>query len=114
MTIGAYTIFLASTLVEQHAPGAMAYYFPVAIGVAFVFAFIAGWLVEWGLIRHLYKRPLDTLLATWGVSLGLQQAFRSEAMAKPLHAGRAAEAGLLAAQVAAHRLGAAGGPHRGL
>jgi urea transport system permease protein len=77
MTIGAYTIFLASTLVERHAPGLMAYYFPVAIGVAFVFAFIAGWLVEWGLIRHLYKRPLDTLLATWGVSLGLQQVFRT-------------------------------------
>ena len=36
-----------------------------------------GWLVEWGLIRHLYKRPLDTLLATWGISLILQQAYRS-------------------------------------
>jgi urea transport system permease protein len=33
--------------------------------------------VEWALIRHLYKRPLDTLLATWGLSLILQQAFRS-------------------------------------
>jgi len=45
--------------------------------LAFVFAFIGGWLVEWALIRHLYKRPLDTLLATWGVSLALQQMFRS-------------------------------------
>ena len=34
-------------------------------------------LVEWGLIRHLYKRPLDTLLATWGLSLILQQIYRS-------------------------------------
>ena len=34
-------------------------------------------LVEWALIRHLYKRPLDTLLATWGLSLILQQAYRS-------------------------------------
>ena len=34
-------------------------------------------LVEWALIRHLYKRPLDTLLATWGLSLIMQQAFRS-------------------------------------
>ena len=34
-------------------------------------------LVEWALIRHLYKRPLDTLLATWGLSLGMQQVFRS-------------------------------------
>jgi branched-subunit amino acid ABC-type transport system permease component len=36
-----------------------------------------GWLVEWGLIRNLYQRPLDTLLATWGLSLAMQQAFRS-------------------------------------
>jgi urea transport system permease protein len=77
MTIGAYTIFLGSTLTEKFAPGFVPYYFPLAIGVAFVFAFIAGWLVEWALIRHLYKRPLDTLLATWGVSLALQQCFRT-------------------------------------
>ncbi|MBX3626250.1 MAG: urea ABC transporter permease subunit UrtB [Rhizobacter sp.] len=77
MTIGAYTIFLGSTLTEKFAPGFVPYYFPLAIVVAFVFAFIAGWLVEWALIRHLYKRPLDTLLATWGVSLALQQCFRT-------------------------------------
>ena len=77
MTIGAYTIFLGSTLTEKFAPTLVPYYFPVAIVLAFVFAFIVGWGVEWGLIRHLYKRPLDTLLATWGVSLGLQQIFRT-------------------------------------
>jgi urea transport system permease protein len=77
MTIGAYTIYLGSTVTERFAPGFLAYYFPLAIAVAFVFAFIVGWLVEWGLVRHLYKRPLDTLLATWGLSLAMQQAFRS-------------------------------------
>ena len=77
MTIGAYTIFMASTLTERFAPGLMQLYFPVAIVVAFLLAFAAGWVVEWALIRHLYKRPLDTLLATWGLSLGLQQVFRS-------------------------------------
>jgi urea transport system permease protein len=77
MTIGAYTIYLGSTLTEAHAPALLPYYFPLAIVMAFVFAFIAGWLVEWGLIRHLYQRPLDTLLATWGISLGLQQIFRT-------------------------------------
>jgi urea transport system permease protein len=77
MTIGAYTIYLGSTLTELFAPGFLAYYFPLAIGVAFVFAFIVGWGVEWALVRHLYKRPLDTLLATWGLSLAMQQAFRS-------------------------------------
>jgi urea transport system permease protein len=77
MTIGAYTIYLGSTLTERFAPGFLAYYFPLAIAVAFVFAFIVGWGVEWALVRHLYKRPLDTLLATWGLSLAMQQAFRS-------------------------------------
>jgi urea transport system permease protein len=77
MTIGAYTIYLGSTLAERFAPQWMPYYFPLAILLAFGFAFAGGWLVEWALIRHLYKRPLDTLLATWGVSLAMQQCFRS-------------------------------------
>jgi urea transport system permease protein len=77
MTIGAYTIYLGSTLAESISPGATAAYFPFAIVAAFVFAFIVGWIVEWALIRHLYKRPLDTLLATWGISLAMQQCFRT-------------------------------------
>jgi urea transport system permease protein len=52
-------------------------YFLIAIAAAFCIAFVFGWLIEWALIRHLYKRPLDTLLATWGLSLGMQQVFRS-------------------------------------
>ena len=77
MTIGAYTIYMVSTFVEARFPGFVAYYFPFAILLAFVLAFAAGWLAEWALIRHLYKRPLDTLLATWGLSLGMQQCFRT-------------------------------------
>ena len=77
MTIGAYTVFMGSTLTETFAPGLMQAYFPLAIVAAFLFAFIAGWLTEWALIRHLYKRPLDTLLATWGLSLAIQQVFRT-------------------------------------
>jgi urea transport system permease protein len=77
MTIGAYTIYLISHLASLHAPQLIAYYFPVAILLAFGFAFIVGWLVEWALIRHLYRRPLDTLLATWGLSLAMQQSFRT-------------------------------------
>jgi len=77
MTIGAYTIYMSATLTEKWAPNLMPYYFLFAIGLAFVLAFIAGWLAEWAFIRHLYKRPLDTLLATWGLSLGLQQVFRT-------------------------------------
>ena len=77
MTIGAYTVYLGSTLAEAISPGAVAAYFPMAIVAAFLFAFAVGWLVEWALIRHLYKRPLDTLLATWGISLAMQQCFRT-------------------------------------
>ncbi|QSI79052.1 urea ABC transporter permease subunit UrtB [Niveibacterium microcysteis] len=77
MTLGAYTIFLFSSLSESLFPQFTQTYFLVAIVAAFFVTFLAGWFVEWALIRHLYKRPLDTLLATWGVSLGMQQCFRS-------------------------------------
>lgn len=77
MALGAYMVYLCSSLVTNYAPALQPYYFIIAIGVAFVTAALLGWLVEWSLIRHLYKRPLDTLLATWGLSLIMQQAFRS-------------------------------------
>ncbi len=86
MTIGAYTIFLLSSLTQAYAPDLMPYYFLVAIVTAFVLAFAAGWLAEYLLIRHLYRRPLDTLLATWGLSLGMQQIFRSAFGAKEVSA----------------------------
>ena len=77
LTIGAYTTYVFSTLVQNYAPGLMPVYFLFAIAGSFVIAFGFGYLMEWLLIRHLYRRPLDTLLATWGVSLGMQQMFRS-------------------------------------
>jgi urea transport system permease protein len=77
LTIGAYTTFLISSITEQSFPGFMDYYFFLAIIVAFCIAFFVGYLVEFSLIRFLYKRPLDTLLATWGLSLIMQQIFRS-------------------------------------
>lgn len=76
MALGAYTVYLCSTLVHTYAPSLAGSYFVFAIIIAFFTAGLAGYLAEWGLIRHLYKRPLDTLLATWGLSLILQQAFR--------------------------------------
>ena len=77
LTIGAYTTFLLSSLTQEYVPGFMDYYFFLAIIMSFIFAFIVGYLVEIGMVRHLYKRPLDTLLATWGLSLIMQQIFRS-------------------------------------
>lgn len=77
MAVGAYTTYFISTLTETYFPELMAYYFVFAILVAFFTAALLGYLAEFALIRHLYKRPLDTLLATWGLSLIMQQSFRS-------------------------------------
>ena len=77
MALGAYTTYLCSTLAQDHAPSLLPIYFPIAIVLAFILSAALGALVEWGMIRHLYKRPLDTLLATWGLSLILQQTYRS-------------------------------------
>jgi urea transport system permease protein len=77
MILGAYMTYFCSHLFETYMPGLYGGYFFVAMGVAFIVSGTAGLLVEWLLIRHLYARPLDTLLATWGLSLIMQQAFRS-------------------------------------
>ena len=77
LTIGAYTTFVVSSLTEQYAPAFGPYYFFFAIALSFLIAGAIGWLVEWAMISKLYQRPLDTLLATWGLSLVMQQAFRS-------------------------------------
>lgn len=77
MAVGAYTTYLISSLTEQFFPSLTPYYFIFAIVMAFIVAGILGYLAEFALIRHLYKRPLDTLLATWGLSLIMQQSFRS-------------------------------------
>lgn len=77
MAVGAYTTYLLASLTETYAPSFMPYYFVFAIAAAFFTAALLGYLAELALIRHLYKRPLDTLLATWGLSLIMQQSFRS-------------------------------------
>ncbi|MEN3977091.1 urea ABC transporter permease subunit UrtB [Emcibacter sp. SYSU 3D8] len=77
MILGAYVTYLCSQLVENYAPALFGIYFFVAMILAFLVSGGLGMLVEWAIIRHLYKRPLDTLLATWGLSLILQQLYRS-------------------------------------
>jgi len=77
MILGAYITYFTSTLFSNHFPGLFAGYFFVAMVLAFAVTFALGALVEWSLIRFLYRRPLDTLLATWGLSLILQQFYRS-------------------------------------
>src|SRR3954462_5435735 len=77
MILGAYVTWLTSNFFQSHLPSLFAGYFFLAMLLAFFVSGALGMLVEWALIRHLYKRPLDTLLATWGLSLILQQAYRS-------------------------------------
>ncbi|WP_111642754.1 urea ABC transporter permease subunit UrtB [Marinimicrobium alkaliphilum] len=77
MILGAYVTYVTSNMFASHIPDFFGYYFLVAIVLAFLAAGALGALVEWGMIRFLYKRPLDTLLATWGLSLILQQTYRS-------------------------------------
>lgn len=77
LAVGAYTTYLFSALTQAWLPAFMPYYFLFSMVAAFAVAFALGWLVEWLMIRHLYRRPLDTLLATWGLSLVMQQALRS-------------------------------------
>ncbi|GAB1264237.1 urea ABC transporter permease subunit UrtB [Aurantivibrio infirmus] len=77
MILGAYITYLTSNLFSSYLPSMFNGYFFVAMLFAFIATAALGAFVEWAMIRHLYKRPLDTLLATWGLSLILQQTYRS-------------------------------------
>lgn len=75
--IGAYVTFVVQEAIRAHAPHLFDWSLPIAIPLAFLIAGGIGVLIERGIIRFLYGRPLETLLATFGVSLILQQAVRS-------------------------------------
>jgi len=77
MILGAYITYLTSNVFSQYLPDFFSAYFLIAMVFAFIVTAALGALVEWGMIRHLYHRPLDTLLATWGLSLILQQTYRT-------------------------------------
>jgi urea transport system permease protein len=75
--LGAYTTFVVQELFRNYAPGGFDYSLAVAIPAAFLVAGGIGIAIEQSIIRFLYGRPLETLLATWGLSLILQQLVRS-------------------------------------
>ena len=75
--LGAYTTFVVQETIRTQAPWAMGWSLAAAVPLAFLVAGAAGVAIERGICRHLYGRPLETLLATWGVSLILQQAVRT-------------------------------------
>lgn len=75
--LGAYTTFVVQEVIRNSFPGLFDWSLVIALPLAFLVAALVGLIIERGLIRFLYGRPLETLLATWGVSLILQQAVRT-------------------------------------
>jgi urea transport system permease protein len=77
MMIGAYTTFVTQECFKAYLPeGLFDYYFLASLPMSFLVAAVCGLILEATVIRFLYGRPLETLLATWGVSLVLIQAAR--------------------------------------
>jgi urea transport system permease protein len=77
LMIGAYATFVVQNLFRQHLPGAIDWYLAAALPAAFACAFLLGVVLERTVVRFLYGRPLETLLATYGVSLLIIQATRT-------------------------------------
>ena len=75
--IGAYVTFVVQETIRTSYPGLFDYSLLIAVPLAFIVAGAIGILIERSIIRFLYGRPLETLLATWGLSLVLQQAVRT-------------------------------------
>jgi urea transport system permease protein len=77
MMIGAYAAYVVQGLFRRYAPDAFDLYLVLAVPVAFAISALVGMVLERVVIRHLYGRPLETLLATWGLSLMLIQTVRT-------------------------------------
>ncbi|WP_286792799.1 urea ABC transporter permease subunit UrtB [Thalassospira sp. UBA4513] len=75
--IGAYTTFMVQQALGSILPSGSAWSLVISVPAAFLVAGAVGVVIERSVIRFLYGRPLETLLATWGVSLVLQQAIRT-------------------------------------
>src|SRR5436309_56118 len=75
--LGAYTTFVVQELIRSNNPALFGYSLAIALPLAFLVTGAIGILIERTIIRFLYGRPLETLLATWGLSLILQQAVRT-------------------------------------
>lgn len=75
--LGAYTTFVVQDVIRTSLPGLFEFSLLISIPLAFLVAGAVGVAIERCIIRFLYGRPLETLLATWGISLALQQTVRS-------------------------------------
>jgi urea transport system permease protein len=75
--LGAYVTFVVQEAIRAYNPGLFDYSLFIALPLAFIVSGLVGIAIERSVIRFLYGRPLETLLATWGISLILQQAVRT-------------------------------------
>ena len=76
LMLGAYATYVVQGFFADYLPNWFDWYLILAVPVAFVVCLLAGMILERGVIRFLYGRPLETLLATWGISLVLIQSVR--------------------------------------
>jgi len=76
LMIGAYSTFVVQNIFKEYLPEFFDWYLIPAIPIAFTVSAVIGVILERTIIRHLYGRPLETLLATWGISLVLIQSIR--------------------------------------
>lgn len=104
MMLGAYVTFVVQSIFKPMGGVLFELYFPIALVASFVVTALVGILLEKTLIRQLYGRPLETLLATWGVSLILVQLVRSVTTAMLLGIVSAVVLGLVSLRFLAPRL----------
>jgi urea transport system permease protein len=105
MMLGAYVTFVVQSIFKPMGGILFELYFPIALVASFLVTALIGVLLEKTLIRQLYGRPLETLLATWGVSLILVQLVRSVTTAMMLGIVSAVLLGLLALRFVAAKFG---------
>jgi urea transport system permease protein len=105
MMLGAYVTFVIQSVTKPIGGLVFELYFPIALVLAFVVTALVGVLLERTLIRQLYGRPLETLLATWGVSLILIQLIRSISTAMLLGILIAITLGFIGARLLRSKLG---------
>jgi urea transport system permease protein len=104
MMLGAYVTFVVQSIFKPMGGVLFELYFPIALVASFLVTALVGVLLEKTLIRQLYGRPLETLLATWGVSLILVQLVRSVTTAMMLGIVSAVLLGLLALRFVAAKV----------
>ena len=76
LMIGSYTAYVLQELFADYLPGYLDYYFVLALPLSILTAGCVGLLMERGILRFLYGRPLESLLITWGIGMVLQQGAR--------------------------------------